>query len=295
MADPTDLQAEETDVQAAPDASDDGVSFGDDIAGPTTGEPSDTAADGTASATPDTSDFDPASVTDWRRVDPRTLPESYRPVAEVARQLQAGSQKVVEEAREAQRKAEEREQNYLKLIEKQIGNNGSADAEDDPYGHLNEKQRSAVDAVREVLKIEMGGKLEKAEQESAQVKQALGLIAGHLQAQNASGLNDQAVALREKYGDDIDKYGELIKADIQLTNPATGKAYTLEESYLMRSGKKVEETIAAHSADHEARTLAASDTILQGAADIEDGKDLTENELLSLVGKLQGLHGPTGQ
>ena len=281
--------AVETDASETAPA-DDGFSFGTDMAGPDESESAVPAEEGATSTAPDPSNFDPASIEDWRRVDPNEVPEQYRHLAKMASQLEAGHRKRDEDLREQQKRTEQRENQLLGILSTQA--EGNKPPAEDPYAGLTEAHRGAVDAVREVLNIEVGNRLEQAEQRNSQLEQAILKIAQHQMSQRAAGINNEAVAVRQEFGDDIDRFSDAIRQDIATVNPLTGKNYTIRDSYLMRSNKIADETIKARQQDLEARQNASADTNLSGAVDTSEETPISDNELLSLVGKLPGLRLP---
>ena len=280
-------------IDDAPEAApaDDGFSLGTDMDGPSEADSAVPAAEDASIAAPDPSRFDPASIEDWRRTDPNEVPEQYRHLSKLASELESGHRKRDDELRDQQRRTEDRERQLLTILDKQVEGN-KAPAED-PYAGLTGTQREAVDAVREVLNIEVGGRLEQAAKRKGQLEQAILKIAQNQVNNRAASVNDEAVALRQEFGDDVDRFGEAMRQDLGTANPLTGKVYTLRESYLMRSNKIADETIRARQPDLEARPDASAATHLNGAADTREGTPITDNELLSLVGKLPGLR-PSG-
>ena len=233
-----------------------------------------------------TSKFDADNV-DWLRVDPETLPSEYRPLSSVARNMQAGVTKVVEGLQEQQRQSADREQQYLRLLTAQ----NEEDSKVDPFAGANEAERGAIDAIREVVRDEHGDTARVQEDKIGTLTQSVGHLVGQNRQQQVGQLNAEAVSLRSTYGADIDRYADLIKADLQLMNPATQKPYTMTESYEMRSGKIVDRTIKARQGDRQAREGAAQDTFVDGAVeDAQGAQPLNERDLLSAVGKLRGFH-----
>ena len=158
--------AVETDASEAAPA-DDGFSFGTDMAGPDESESAVPAEEGATSTAPDPSNFDPASIEDWRRVDPNEVPAQYQHLAKMASQLEAGHRKRDDDLLEQQNRTEQRENQLLGILSKQA--EGNKPPAEDPYAGLTEAQRGAVDAVREVLNIEVGNRLEQAEQRNSQL------------------------------------------------------------------------------------------------------------------------------
>jgi hypothetical protein len=226
--------------------------------------------------------FDVNNV-DWLRADPNTLPEEYRPLTQLAKNLQSGFQQSVGELREQQKQASEKEHKYLQLIETLATSNGKKDA-DDPYADIREtldpSQQAAIDTVREVFKRETGQTLETIQSEQSALKEGLVTIAKHMQSQQASTINDEVKSLRQAYGDDIDKYTDGIKALRQIVNPKTGKSYSITEAYENLSGAMVNKTINARNTDQRVRNDAAGNTLFPPSAESTDGQaPISETEV----------------
>ena len=263
-----------------------GFDFGSDLSGLTVetegdpGTPATTPTDGTA----ETPQFNPDNV-EWLRVDPESLPSEYRHLSGLARNMQSGVTKAVDSLQAQQQQSAEREQQLLKLLAARTPDESEAD----PYANLNEAERNAVESIREVVKNEAGGTISAQNQRINQLTQVVSHLVGQNRQQMLQQYNSEAVSLREQYGQDIDRYAEAIKADMQMVNPKTNSPYTMTESYEMRSGNIVDKTIKARQDDLAARNEASGDTFIDSVVeDAQGAQPMNEGELLGAVAKLPG-------
>jgi hypothetical protein len=229
-----------------------------------------------------------ADEVDWLRVDLTTLPEQYRPLTKLAKNLQTGFNKGMEEVKSRMAAADSREQQYLQLIEKlATPSEGETDPFADIRANLRPEQQAAIDMVQKIVKAESGETLTKLQEETGVLKQGVMAIAKFLQNQQGQVLNNEAVSLREVYGDDIDNYADGITALQQIVNPKTGKNYSLTEAYENLSGAIVNKTIAARKRDSEVRNDAASDSLFPPSAESVEGQaPLTEDAVDAALKKL---------
>ena len=255
--------------------------FGQDLASDTSEQG---ASDTPSSAAGDsTSAFAPKTI-DWLRVNPDELPEQYKPLSATARNMQSGFTKAYQEVQATARQLEAQQQ----ALNAQAAQAAQAPPED-PYSGLSEEQRSAVQAVREIVQLEQGGSVKTLQDAVSKQQQAIQLLGSHLQNQAVAGVNDEVVALRQQFGTDIDQYTDGIKALRNVPNPATQKPYTITEAYKMLSNKIVDETLQARQTDLRARNNASLNTQSLGTVDSSnDVGPQTEDELLTAIEGLSG-------
>jgi hypothetical protein len=233
---------------------------------------------GEGSTAQDTPEFDADNV-DWLRVDPSTLPEQYRPLSKLAKNLQRGYTKSMDEVKSLQENASAREQQYLQLIEKlATPKTGDSDPYADIRANLEPQQQAAIDMVQKIVRAEAGDTLTKLQEEQGVLKEGVLAIAKFLQTQQGQTINSEATTLRETYGDDVDNYADGIRALQNIINPKTGKNYSLTEAYENLSGAVVDKTIQARRKDVEVRKAAAGDSLFpQSAESIEGQAALSED------------------
>ena len=262
-----------------------GPDIGADLGGDVEKTPAGTTTTDIAATDGGNSDFDPANV-DWLRADPESLPAEYRPLTGLAKNLQKGFTSAMEELRADQRTAQDTQVqlNQALVNQAQQPQNGQAA---DPYAHLSEEQREAVQAVRDILNIEQGESLKTIQSKQTQLEQGILAVAQAMRQQTASSLQSEASTLRSEYGDDIDNYAQHIQSMMQLPNPKTQKPYTMTEAYELASGKIVQKTIQARQTDNQARNAQTQNTTAVGTVDTSaEAGPLSDNDLLSHIESL---------
>lgn len=282
--DSTALVAESAD---APTASDDEQLFeiGGDLVGADDSEPAESVSE-TNNGTPE---FDPDDV-DWLRVDPETLPESYRHLGPMAKRMQATFTKNNQELKNRGDKLAQLERQIsdrYALLQQQQQN---AQPTQDEYADL--KQRlidsgdneaaQGIDIVRDIYKREVGTRIEDMANQQHQLMNTVKLLAAHLVSQKNQSTNTQWDSLGSEYGSEtVQQYRPAAEALMRTNNPATGKPYDAATALKTVAGLLQQEAAQLRETDQRIKNTARQRVKQTSPVQVNNGNgEVSDSELI---------------
>ena len=233
-----------------------------------------------------TAEFDPDAF-DWLRGDLANVPQEHRWRANFARTLRGESTRATQALRE-------QEKQYKDLVTQMTDRLGAPQdaSQQDPYadlrGQLGPEQAQALEVVREVIKREVGARLDALDEKSTTYEQALQMFSAQTSRQQVEAISQQVMEARQAYGADLDSYADQITALVKVANPATQRPYTVKQAYELVSGKAAQIAAEMDGQETEVRQKAARATRRAPVADAasDDGGEITDEELLTKVSGL---------
>ena len=231
--------------------------FGADLDGDTRGESLESQSghsDARSSA-----DFDPNKV-DWLRVDANTLPDQYKPVAQLAKNFQASYTQAQQQARAEQTRAAEERQQYLQAITQIQQMYQQPQQESTPMErlgqYLDEDERRGLEVVSTLFEQQSAPMLEQINQLRSQLEQANQgnqAFAQYLQQQQVQQRMNQIAEVRQAYGNEVDNLNER---QMYAMKALVDQGSTVKEAFESITGKTAEQLQAARQTDRNVRSTA---------------------------------------
>ena len=224
--------------------------------------------------------------------DLESIPEALRPMA---RQLKGSyTQKSQEVA--TQRRENEGLQQRLQMATLQNQQNDlsarvdATSPEEDPFAgvraRLGPEEQGALDIMREVVKTDVGQRVETQGQQVEQLTNAVRQLAVHIVQQSAQAQNTAAQDARRQYPD-IDQYQAQVSALTAVPNPATRKNYTPAEAYELLTGIAGQKSAQLQAGQKRVRRNAAGNASSTPSVAADNGSGaLSETELASKLAAL---------
>jgi hypothetical protein len=224
--------------------------------------------------------------------DLESIPEALRPMA---RQLKGSyTQKSQEVA--TQRRQNETLQQRLQMATLQNQQNDlsarvdATSPEEDPFAavraRLGPDEQGALDIMREVVKTDVGQRVETQGQQVEQLTNAVRQLAVHIVQQSTQAQNTAAQDARRQYPN-IDQYQAQVNALTAVPNPATRKNYTPAEAYELLTGISGQKSAQLQAGQKRVRRNAAGNASSTPSVAADNGSGaLSEAELAS---KLEAL------
>jgi len=224
--------------------------------------------------------------------DLESIPEALRPMA---RQLKGSyTQKSQEVA--AQRRQNETLQQRLQMATLQNQQNDlsarvdATSPEEDPFAavraRLGPDEQGALDIMREVVKTDVGQRVETQGQQVEQLTNAVRQLAVHIVQQSTQAQNTAAQDARRQYPD-IDQYQAQVNALTAVPNPATRKNYTPAEAYELLTGISGQKSAQLQAGQKRVRRNAAGNASSTPSVAADNGSGaLSETELASKLAAL---------
>lgn len=224
--------------------------------------------------------------------DLESIPEALRPMA---RQLKGSyTQKSQEVA--TQRRQNETLQQRLQLATLQNQQNDlsarvdASSPEEDPFAavraRLGPDEQGALDIMREVVKTDVGQRVETQGQQVEQLTNAVRQLAVHIVQQSTQAQNTAAQDARRQYPN-IDQYQAQVNALTAVPNPATRKNYTPAEAYELLTGISGQKSAQLQAGQRKVRRNAAGNASSTPSVAADNGSGaLSETELASKLAAL---------
>ena len=224
--------------------------------------------------------------------DLESIPEALRPMA---RQLKGSyTQKSQEVA--TQRRQNETLQQRLQLATLQNQQNDlsarvdASSPEEDPFAavraRLGPDEQGALDIMREVVKTDVGQRVETQGQQVEQLTNAVRQLAVHIVQQSTQAQNTAAQDARRRYPN-IDQYQAQVNALTAVPNPATRKNYTPAEAYELLTGISGQKSAQLQAGQRKVRRNAAGNASSTPSVAADNGSGaLSETELASKLAAL---------
>mgnify|MGYP003630671044 FL=1 len=224
--------------------------------------------------------------------DLESIPEALRPMA---RDLK-GDHTQKTQALANQRRENEALYQRLQVAELQNQQNGlsarvdAASPEADPFAEVRSRlgpdEQGALDIMREVVKTDVGQRVENQGQQVEQLTNAVRQLAMHVVGQVTSAQNTAAQDARQQYPD-IDTYQAQINALTAVANPATSKTYTPTEAYELLTGIAGQKSAQLQAGQKKVRRTAASNASSSPSVSADSGSGaLSETELAQKLAAL---------
>jgi hypothetical protein len=213
----------------------------------------------------------------------------------MARQLKGSyTQKSQEVA--TQRRQNETLQQRLQLATLQNQQNDlsarvdASSPEEDPFAavraRLGPDEQGALDIMREVVKTDVGQRVETQGQQVEQLTNAVRQLAVHIVQQSTQAQNTAAQDARRQYPN-IDQYQAQVNALTAVPNPATRKNYTPAEAYELLTGISGQKSAQLQAGQRKVRRNAAGNASSTPSVAADNGSGaLSETELASKLAAL---------
>ena len=297
-------------------ASADFLSPADDAAAPSQEAPK--PDDGTAQAPPK-EPFDWNTV-DYRRTDPKDVPEQYRPAFErmqkQAREAQAEGTRQLEDARRQQQDIEAQRKELIAL-QRDLVTSGRQTTQQDQKDAAREVKKKATellndpavdaetrkglvlvrDMASEIVADAVAGLEKKFEERLKPLSDTVQTFSAREHTERRNALAAQVTDAKDKYGADVDAYTDEICRALGLNdkfepvgkpllNRATGKPHTVASAYELYSGKTAAQAQEARSEDAAIRSGTKANARSPSSATLPTNGKMSESDLRAAVDKL---------
>jgi|TARA_R110000803_G_scaffold83887_1_gene149942 hypothetical protein len=211
---------------------------------------------------PPAGEFDPDKV-DWLRVDINTIPDQYKPLQALAKNMQASYTQEQQSSRQIQEQAQAERQQYLQAIS-QLNQNyqnlQNPQQTDDPFErvaqHLDEDERRGLQVVQTLQQQAMAPLLEQVQSLQGQLQQAnqgSQAFQSYIHQQQAQARQGEINDTRSAYGSEVDSLSNMqIAAMRSLVDQGAGVKAAFESV----TGKLSEQIVAARETHSNVRANA---------------------------------------
>lgn len=243
------------------------VDFGADLDGDTQDEAaaderghSEETTSAQAPTTETNEQFDVDNV-DWLRVDVDTIPEQYRPLQALARNMQAGLTREQQALAQVREQASSERSQYLQALQSlQQANQQNQQPEQTPYEqvaqHLDEDERRGLEVVQTLNQQAMAPILEQVAQLQAQLQEAQqgsNAFQAYLQQQQVQARTAEVAETRAAYGAEVDA---LTQQQMGAMKALVDQGASVKGAFESVTGKTSEQIVAARARDKEVRNTA---------------------------------------
>lgn len=206
-------------------------------------------------------EFDP-NTTDWLRVDVDTIPEQYRPLQELARNMQASYTREQQVARSVQEQAQTERGQYLEALQALQRNNETQNQQPQqtPFEqvaqHLDEDERRGLEVVQTLNQQAMAPILEQVAQLQAQLQesqQGSRAFQQYLHQQQVQTRTSEVAQTRAAYGNEVDNLNQQQMGTMKIL---VDQGATVKGAFESVTGKTSEQIVAARARDQEVRSAA---------------------------------------
>ena len=245
----------------------------------------------------DVSAFDPDTV-DWLRVNPDDVPEQYRPLTGVVKNVQSQFTRTQQDLRERERAAtaveqqSQSQQAQIQTLQGQLAAYQQPDQAapvDQWMQNLGEEEQRGIGIVdwraEEKVNAAVGPLLQRVEA----LEQQTATTNGWYQQQSHDYYNQQIAEAEAAYSpEQVEQYRPLILANINQVNPATGQQFTVKEVLDTFTGTTAQNAAEVRQNDEAVRRTSKSRARTSASATpaSDDSGPLSKGELMSEMGKL---------
>ena len=245
----------------------------------------------------DVSAFDPDTV-DWLRVNPDDVPEQYRPLSGIARNMQSQFTRTQQDLRERERAASAAEQQaqsnqaHIQNLQAQLAayqQPAQATPVDQWMQNLGEEEQRGIGIVDWRAEEKVNAAVGPLLQRVAALEQQTATTSGWFQQQSHDYYGQQIAEAEEVYSpEQVEQYRPLILANINQVNPATGQQFTVKEVLDQFTGTTAQNAAEARQNDEAVRRTSKSRARTSASATpaSDDSGPLSKGELMSEMGKL---------
>lgn len=278
-----DSSAEDTspDVDSSSDRSASTVElFSDDTSTPA-------RSDSTGHSDSETSDFDPERH-DWLRGDVNAVPEQYKGLVPLAKNLQAQFTRTQQDLAEQRRELQAQQNEWANRLQQiAVPQQPQVDPIQQMRNNLSEEDARGIDAVEQIIQHRVGEQMQALQGQVAQLQQQLSFANQYVQSQQTAHIGTQVQEARSEYGNDLDRYTDQIVATVKMNNPNTGQPYTVKEAYELHAGITAQKAAQLRQSDTQARR--SSKRAVRSTSEVdasENAGPISDNEVLSGLANL---------
>ena len=248
----------------------------------------------------DVSAFDPDTV-DWLRVNPDDVPEQYRPLSGIARNMQSQFTRTQQDLRDRERSAGNAEQQsqsqqaQIQTLQGQLAAYQQSQQADQAapveqwMQNLGEEEQRGIGIVDWRAEEKVNAAVGPLLQRVAALEQQTATTSGWFQQQSHDYYGQQIAEAEEVYSpEQVEQYRPLILANINQVNPATGQQFTVKEVLDQFTGTTAQNAAEARQNDEAVRRTSKSRarTSTSATPASDDSGPLSKGELMSEMGKL---------
>ena len=232
-------------------------------------------------------DFDPNNV-DWLRVDANTLPDNYKPVAQLAKNFQSSYTQAQQAAREEQTRAASERQQYLNALTQIQQTYQPQQREQTPVEkigqYLDEDEKRGLEVVNTLFQQQsapMVQEIANLRQQLVQANQGSQAFAQYLKNQQTQQRLSQISDVREAYGSEVD---DLSDRQMHAMKALVDQGNTVKEAFEAVTGKEAEQIQSARAQSRNVKTTAKRTANSGGArATTEGARVETEADLMNAM------------
>ena len=235
----------------------------------------------------ETSDFDPERH-DWLRSDVESVPEQYRGLVPLAKNLQAQFTKSQQDLADQRRELQAQQGEWANRVQQMaVPQQPQIDPIQEMRNNLSEEDARGIDAVEQIIQHRVGTQMQQMQNQVAQLQQQLSHATQYVQGQQTAYIDSQVQEARGEYGQDLDNYTDQIVATVRINNPQTGQPYTVREAYELHAGITAQKAAELRQNDSQARN--SSKRAVRSTTGVDASEDtgpISENEVLAGLSKL---------
>ena len=243
------------------------------------------------------SPFDPDSV-DWLRVNPDDVPEQYRPLTGVVKNVQSQFTRTQQDLRERERAASAAEQQaqsnqaQIQNLQAQLAayqQPAQATQADQWMQNLNEEEQRGIGIVDWRVQEQINAVVNPLLERFNALEQQSATHNGFIQKEGERFWNQQIVDAEAAYSpEQVEQYRPFILANVSQINPATGQQFTVKEVMDLFSGATAASAAEVRQNDEAVRKTSKSRARTSSSATpaSDDSGPLSKGELMSEMGKL---------
>ena len=235
----------------------------------------------------ETSDFDPEQH-DWLRGDVEAVPEQYRGLVPLAKNLQAQFTRTQQDLAEQRRELQSQQGEWANRVQQMaVPQQPQIDPIQEMRNNLSEEDARGIDAVEQIIQHRVGTQMQQMQNQVAQLQQQLSHANQYVQGQQTAYIDSQVQEARGEYGGDLDNYTDQIVATVRINNPQTGQPYTVREAYELHAGITAQKAAELRQNDSQARKSSKRAVRSSSGVDAsEEAGPMTDNEVLSGLANL---------
>jgi len=241
---------------------------------------------------------------DFLRTPVEDLPENLRPLAPLAKNLQADYTRSQQDLRdrEAQlsqreqqiqtqnQQAQQHQQQWADRVQQTVA--PDTDPIQQMRASLTADENQAIDTVQAIVQHQVGahlqqmqGQIDTLRQENDSLKHGYSGVHNYMTEQAQVKTRQDVGAAIEQYGEDVRRYGpqilHMLKGEAP-PNPRTGRPYTVTEAYEQLSGRTQQAAESLRNADQQAKRSSKRRVAANSSVDSsEDAGPLSEAEAIN--------------
>lgn len=249
--------------------------------------PTSARENGDGNSNGETSDFDPEQH-DWLRGDVDAVPEQYRGLVPLAKNLQAQFTRTQQDLAEQRRELQAQQGEWANRVQQvAVPQQPQIDPIQEMRNNLSDEDARGIDAVEQIIQHRVGTQMQQMQNQVAQLQQQLSHANQYVQGQQTAYIDSQVQEARGEYGQDLDNYTDQIVATVRINNPQTGQPYTVKEAYELHAGITAQKAAELRQNDSQARKSSKRAVRSSSGVDAsEETGPISDNEVLSGLANL---------